>query len=198
MIVDVKGDVFLPPKSVVLRNVTLWGDYFLRWSPSASFTHYSFVAEPLIRLGTLGGAQFNDKKLDTSFCTLGDLKLTEATGVNAEWEAHILSLHVDLEKWRAKALHEKMAMMMPSTTTEVELVVAEEGPIPEKRRESVNINKCGTLFDDLDMANAEVIRLRALLDLRHQEQDRPSHLDTPTYNQNHPVSDDLADALQMI
>uniref|UniRef100_A0A7S2AUR2 Myotubularin phosphatase domain-containing protein n=2 Tax=Octactis speculum TaxID=3111310 RepID=A0A7S2AUR2_9STRA len=109
-IIDSQDDVILPPLPVLLRGVTLWSDYFLRWSPSPSFTHHAFTPRALKRLGTLGGTEQYDEHdiFDTSRCSVADLQLPEAFCKSSEAEAMVLEVMVEAEKWRVKALQEKM------------------------------------------------------------------------------------------
>jgi hypothetical protein len=153
MVSNPKEGTFLPPVSLLLRSVTLWDDWFLRWSPNPSFTHQPFVSTPTKRTGTLTENLSDDHDADTSGCAPGDLQLTEATLKSADWEAIISSTTEEAEKWRVKALSGTMRMMQASETGE--------------KVEEASGSREDT-FDDLDSANVEILRLRALV----KEQDK--------------------------
>lgn len=114
---DPRQDVLLPPLSVMLRGVRLWEDYFLRYSPKPSFTHEAFTKSLLLRRGTLGDVQYDEFDLDTSRCTRGDLRLAEAACEGSDWDAWLSGAEADIEKWRVKALQEKMQVLAGVDTT---------------------------------------------------------------------------------
>jgi len=111
MAADPRGGLLLPPVSVLLRGVVLWRDYFLRWSPRSSFTHGAAEARSHKGRGALGGIQYDEHDLDTSKCRAADLKLSEAACVNSEWDGWVVEATSEADKWRGKALQEKMQVM---------------------------------------------------------------------------------------
>lgn len=110
------SSVFLPPRSCLLRNVCLWTDYFLRFSPAPSFSCSPSVAVPSSsqRRVAHDGA-YDEREIDTSACSEGDLKVAEAALVSGHWEAAVRAASSEGEKWRAKALQERMRLMQSST-----------------------------------------------------------------------------------
>jgi len=111
MAADPRGGLLLPPVSVLLRGVAPWRDYFLRWSPRPSFTHDASEARSHKGRGALGGVQYDEHDLDISKCRTADLKLSEAACVNSEWEGWVMEATSEADKWRGKALQEKMQVM---------------------------------------------------------------------------------------
>jgi hypothetical protein len=127
---------FLPPRSALLRSVSLWQDFFLRYST----THLCTPPPP-----PLGSREEEllacATRLDMPGCTKGDLSLPHAVLASSDWDSMVQLKTEEVEKWRRKALGAKMESLHSQGSL--------EGPPGE--------------FGDLPAANSEIVRLRAEL-----------------------------------